>query len=562
MPSNGPTPGEPKDDINISDELNQFSELTDPRELNELITITDLLSDPASLLNVIMKYTTDGINIVAMNNNDTTRKLLFCNDRFVEMSGRSREELMATRDLGDFTKRIAGELAFGYVRDKINKDLVSRGFGSWNRPDGKDNMHEYATSRIGSHGDRILVIGIDRDVTDRTKMEDQLSQASKLEMIGKLAGGISHDFNNQLTVIKGYCDLLLQDLSDEKKTNEALKEIFDAAQRASSLTHQLLTFSRRQILTNRVINLNHTIEKLIGPLKRMIGEAISLEFIPFKDLDNVLVDEDRIIQAIMNMVVNARDAMPAGGKLTITTENVKMDDSYLTQIKDIFNEPKVMLSVSDTGIGMDKETLGHIYEPFFTTKDISQGTGLGLSTVYGLVQQSGGHIHVDSKPGEGTTFKVYLPRTDDPLEDREQIKTKTKQIVDLTGTESILVAEDEQEVLYLMFRTLRGLGYNAFGSANPKAAVTLGEHFEGKIDLLVSDIVMPGLSGIELAEKMVAKRPNLKILFITGYAPSDIKSKSLGDKIQVLQKPFDAIELATNVRQVLDQDTPATGIRS
>ncbi len=554
MPSNAPTPGRPDDDVNIYNGLDDYVDSKDVHELTELISNSDLLRDPATLLSVIMKYTTDGINIVEMSANSSKRKLLLCNDRFVEMSGRSRKELMAARDLTAFTKPIAGELAFGYVRDKINQGLVSRGFGSWDRPDGKENMHEYAASRIGNHGDRMLVIGIDRDVTDRTKMEDQLSQASKLETIGKLAGGISHDFNNQLTVIKGYCDLLLQGIGDEKNTKEALKEIFDAAQRASSLTSQLLTFSRHQILTNRVINLNHTIEKLINPLKRMIGETISLEFIPSKDLDNVLVDEERIIQAIMNMVVNARDAMPAGGKLTIATENVKMDDSFLTQNKGIFNEPKVMLSVSDTGIGMDKETLQHIYEPFFTTKGVGQGTGLGLSTVYGLVQQSGGHIHVDSKPGKGTTFKVYLPRTDDPLEDSEQIKTK--QIVDLSGTETLLIAEDEQEVLHLMFRALRGLGYNAFGSANPEAAVTLAEHFEGKIDLLVSDIVMPGLSGIELAEKMVAKRPDMKVLFITGYAPSDIKSEKLGDGISVLQKPFDANELATMVRQILDNLNP------
>ena len=562
MSSNGPSaPLRPDDDINVYEQLDDIVDSKDIHEVTELIASSDLLSDPAALLTMIMKYSTDGINIVEMENNSSRRKLLFCNDRFVEMSGRSREELMATRDLGDFTKRIAGELAFGYVRDKINKDLVSRGFGSWNRPDGKDNMHEYATSRIGSHGDRILVIGIDRDVTDRTKMEDQLSQASKLETIGKLAGGISHDFNNQLTVIKGYCDLLRNNLGDEEQKNEALDEIFAAAQRAAGLTSQLLTFSRRQILTNEVINLNHTIEKLIDPLMRMIGETISLEFIPSKDLDNVLVDEDRIVQAIMNMVVNARDAMPAGGKLTITTQNAKMDDSFLTRKKDLFNEPKVLLSVSDTGIGMDRETLGQIYEPFFTTKGIGQGTGLGLSTVYGLVQQSGGQIHVDSKPGEGTTFRIYLPKTDEPLEASEHKKTKTNQIVDLSGTETLLIAEDETEVLHLMFRTLRDFGYEVVGSASPKAVLTLGEHYEGKIDLLVSDIVMPDFSGIELAEKLVAIRPDMKVMFITGYVPSEIRSKFLGGNMPVLQKPFDAIELATIVRQMLDKDKP-TGYTS
>ncbi len=559
MSSKGPTPDGPKNNKRIPSTLEKVYKLD---ELTDLITDFDHFDhfdDPATLLNVMMKFTNDGVNIVEMANNKRGRTLLFCNDRFVEMSGRTRQELMSARDLNAFTEPMAEKVTFSFIRNTKTKGLISRGFSKWIRPDGKENIHEFTCSCIGFDGDRVLVLGIDRDITDRQNLEDKLSQASKLETIGKLAGGISHDFNNQLTVIKGYCDLLLQGMDDEKKKNEALIEIRAAAERSAELTNQLLTFSRRQILTSRVINLNHTIEKLIGPLKRLIGETIDLEFIPSEDLDNVLIDQDRITQAIMNMAVNARDAMPAGGKLTIATENIEIDNYFLNSAKDLFNEPNIMLSISDNGIGMESAVVNRIFEPFFTTKDIGQGTGLGLSTVYGFIQQSGGRILVDSKLGEGTTFRIYLPKTDEPLEEKEdaQARAQTKQTIDLAGTETILIAEDEQEILYLMFRTLRGLGYNTVGSANPKAAVALGEHFEGKIDLLVSDIVMPGLTGIELAEKMLAKRPDMKVLFTTGYAPSEIREEMMNENTPILQKPFDAIELATKVRQILDQDKPA-----
>ena len=552
MSSDGPAPSEPNDKMYPPTTLESIHKLD---EMTDLIKDFELLTDPATLINVITKYTTDGINIVRMENKKRGRKLLYCNDRFVEMSGRTREELMSARSLNNFTLPFAGQVAFGYIHDELTRGLISRGYGRWARPDGKENVHEYTASCIGIDGDNLLVIGIDRDVTNRHKLEDQLRQASKMEAIGKLAGGISHDFNNQLTVIKGYCDMIQQGQTDEQGTAEALTQIREATERATGLTNQLLTFSRRQLLDNRVINLNHVIEKITNPLKRMLGETIELEFIPAKDLFNVVIDQARITETIMNMVVNARDAMPGGGKLTISTENAKMDELFLTPKKDLFSEPQVMLSITDTGIGMDPNTVQYIFEPFFTTKDVGQGTGLGLSMAYGLIQQSGGQILVESKLGEGTTFRIYLPRTYEPLD--KFAETAAEQITDLAGTETILIAEDEQAVLHLMFHNLRNHGYSAMGSVNPKAVQTLGEHYEGKIDLLVTDIIMPGLSGTELAQKLLAKRPDMKVLFVTGYAPSEIRDELLSEDSHILTKPFSAIDLARKVRQVLDKGKPA-----
>ncbi len=552
MSSNDPAPSEPKDNNTPPSTLEKVHKLD---ELTDLIKDFSLVNDPEALLYVITKYTTDGINIVEMGNNKRGRKLLYCNDRFAEMSGRTREELMNARSLNNFSIPFAGEVAFGYIHDELTRGLISRGYGRWARPDGKENVHEYTASCIGIDGDKIMVIGIDRDVTQRHKMDDQIRQASKMEAIGKLAGGISHDFNNQLTVIKGYCDMILQGQTDEKEQAVALEEIRNAAERATELTNQLLTFSRRQLLDNRVINLNQVIEKIADPLKRMIGETIELEFIPAKDLFNVVIDHTRITETIMNMVVNARDAMPGGGKLTISTENAKMDELFLTPKKDLFSEPQVMLSITDTGIGMDPNTVQYIFEPFFTTKDVGQGTGLGLSMAYGLIQQSGGQILVESKLGEGTTFRIYLPRTYEPLD--EFAETPAEQITDLAGTETILIAEDEQEVLHLMIHALRSHGYNVMGTTIPAAVQTLGEHFDGRIDLLVTDIIMPGLSGTELAQKLLAKRPDMKVLFVTGYAPSEIRNELLSEDSQILTKPFNAIDLATKVRQVLDKGKPA-----
>jgi len=400
--------------------------------------------------------------------------------------------------------------------------------------------------------DRILAVV--RDVSERKLLEEQFRQAQKMEAVGRLAGGVAHDFNNQMTVIKGYCDLLRQGLRPDDDSQEPLIEISKAVHRATRVTSQLLAFSRKQLLHPQVIDLNEVLSEMLNPLARMIGEDIQLSIIPDAALGNVKIDRAQVEQAIINLVVNARDAMPNGGRLHIEPANVELGESDVRDDPDAAPGPYVMLAVSDTGEGMSPETLERIFEPFFTTKEVGKGTGLGLSMVYGFVKQSGGLIRVQSEDGGGTTFRMYLPRVAEQVPAAEPAPPAEALP---RGTETILVAEDEQAVRQLIVRVLRECGYTVLDTGNAREAMPLGEHYDGNIDLLVSDVIMPVMNGPQLARRLKPARPEMEVLYISGYPQSDmIEQGLLTGEVNLLVKPFAPDAFAREVRRILDQGQP------
>jgi two-component system cell cycle sensor histidine kinase/response regulator CckA len=389
------------------------------------------------------------------------------------------------------------------------------------------------------------------DITERKGLEVQLQQSQKLEAIGILAGGIAHDFNNLLTVISGYSDLALMRLRPEESLHKNISEVVKAAARAASLTRQLLAFSRKQVLQPRVLDLNAVVSEVEKMLRRLIGEDIELRTILGRELGSVKADPGQIEQVLMNLAVNARDAMPQGGKLTIETENIFLDEDYAGKHVAIKSGAHVMLAVTDTGTGMDEKTRERLFEPFFTTKRLGKGTGLGLSMVYGIVKQSGGNIWVYSEVGRGTTFKVYLPRVD---EGAPEYKRGLEVQEAARGTETILLAEDEEMVRRLAREVLEAFGYKVLEAANGGSALLICERNEGVIDLLVTDVVMPEMSGRELADRLSRFHPNMKMLYMSGYTDNSIVHQGVLDRgANFIQKPFPPSALALKIRKVLDK---------
>jgi PAS domain S-box-containing protein len=387
---------------------------------------------------------------------------------------------------------------------------------------------------------------------EREALQEQLRQSQKMEAIGKLAGGIAHDFNNLLTVISGNCQLSLLELKERDPLRGNIEDIKKASEKAADLTQQLLAFSRRQIMEMKVLDLNDLLKNLDKMLRRVIGEDIELVTLLAEDLGKVKADPGQAEQVIMNLAVNARDAMPEGGKLTIETANVDLDDAYARNHVAVTPDHFVMISVSDTGVGMTPEVRDRVFEPFFTTKEKGKGTGLGLSTVYGIVKQSGGNICVYSGPGKGTTFKIYLPRVDEPLEKlRERVGGKEIP----RGKETILIVEDEEEVRKLAVRVLERQGYKVFEASQGLDAFLIAEEYKGLIHLLVTDVVMPKMGGRELADRIAEICPEIKVLYMSGYTDNAIVYHGvLEEGMEFIQKPFTVEGLARKVREVLDRD--------
>jgi PAS domain S-box-containing protein len=389
-----------------------------------------------------------------------------------------------------------------------------------------------------------------RDITERRSMEDRLRQAQRMEAIGTLSGGVAHDFNNLLTIIRGYAHQLLESRPDAQTAREQIERIDEAAERAAGLTSQLLAFSRRQILQPKVFDLNTLTTSLDQMLRRLIGEHIEMTTVVCREPCPVKADTGRIEQVIMNLVLNARDAMPDGGKITVELANLELDESYAAKHEGVRPGPYVMLAISDTGMGMDAETQTRIFDPFFTTKGLGKGTGLGLSTVYGIVKQSGGHIWVYSERGRGSTFKVYLPRVGETV---AAARKEDVPVASVRGHETVLVVEDEPQLRDLVEMMLSSRGYSILKVDNALQAEAFSQRYPGPIHLLLTDVVLPGISGRDVARQITAHRPEIKVLFTSGYTPDAIVHHGVLDAgLQFLQKPFTLETLTSKVRAVLD----------
>jgi PAS domain S-box-containing protein len=399
-------------------------------------------------------------------------------------------------------------------------------------------------------GTVVRLDGMARDITEQRKLEEQFRQAQKMEAVGRLAGGVAHDFNNLLTVINSYSEFLLEDLGPEDHRRQDVEEIRKAGVSAASLTRQLLAFSRQQVIEPQVLDLNAVLANAESLVKRMIGEDIEVVTVLAPQLGAVRADPGQLEQVIMNLAVNARDAMPDAGRLTLETANAEMDEAYLRNHAVGTPGRYVMLAVSDTGVGMDETTKAHIFEPFFTTKEPGKGTGLGLATVYGVVKQNGGFIWVYSEPGHGTTFKIYLPRVDELARSvsRPQVAKES-----LQGVETVLLVEDAVAVRAVASHTLQRQGYTVLEAPNGAAALRLAAEHPGPIHMVVTDVVMPGMNGRQFAEQLAAARPSLKVLYTSGYTDDAIvRHGVLEAGVKFLQKPFTPDALARKVREVLD----------
>ncbi len=418
------------------------------------------------------------------------------------------------------------------------------------RKDGRRVRVDLTVSPVRDALGRIVgASAIARDITRQRHLEDELRQAQKMESLGRLAGGVAHDFNNLLTVIMGEVDAAVGLVEDES-VNRGLEEVRRAAERAATLTRQLLSFARRQVPEARVVDLNDIIGDLSGMLRRVLGERVELVILPERELWPVKVDPGHVEQVLVNLAVNARDAMPEGGRLSVQTENVSLGEAYVDDHVTVAAGDYVRISVTDTGAGMSHETMTHVFEPFFTTKGDRGGTGLGLSTCYGIIQQAGGHIWAYSEVGEGTTFKIYLPRTGgNAAQDQPQDGAPEG------GGETILFVEDEPGVRAVGVRALRRFGYQVLEANNGADALRLAQIHPGRIDLLITDVVMPVMGGKELADRLVERLPELRVLFTSGYTQDEMLRRGFPTGLRTFfAKPFVPGELARRVRDVLDQE--------
>ncbi len=475
----------------------------------------------------------------------------YVNQKFTEVTGYSKEEAIGKKP--SILK--SGETPEEDYRElwrTIAAGKEWRGEFCNRRKDGS-LFWEFASIRPikNASGEITHYLGVKEDITERKKLQQQLIQSQKMEAIGKLAGGVAHDFNNLLTVINGYADLLLYKLSSDDPPYKAIRQIKLAGERAASLTEQLLAFSRRQLIQPKILNLNNVVSHTEKMLRRLIGEDIDLVTKLDPELGNIKADPSQIDQVIMNLAVNARDAMPQGGKLTIETANVNLDDVYVKAHEQVLPGEYVMLAISDSGKGMDEETRSRIFEPFFTTKGPGEGTGLGLSTVYGIIKQNRGYIWVYSEPGKGTTFKIYLPRVS---EESREPKTITDAGETLRGHETILLVEDDENVRELSSRILKENGYLVLEADRGSSAINISNQYEDTIHLLLTDVIMPEMSGRELAEHLTHLRPEMKIIYVSGYTDNAIVHHGVLDKnTHFIQKPFAPKTLLEKIRNVLDE---------
>lgn len=483
---------------------------------------------------------------------DKKGRFVYVNKKWVEMFGYEPDEIPDGKTW--FKKAYPDPEYRKTVLDAWLKDMADIRIGE-RRPrifnvvckDGTVKITSYITVLVENN----LFITTAQDITDYKKTEEQFLQAQKMEAIGRLAGGIAHDFNNMLTVILGHAQLGLMNLDPLNPIYHRFVEIENAARRSAELTRNLLAFARKQPISPKTLNLNTTIEDMLKMLKRLIGENIELRWFPGEDIWPVRFDPAQLNQVIMNLVVNARDAIEDVGAITIETENVILDESYCRNHLGFYPGEFVMLAISDNGAGMDKEVLAHIFEPFFTTKDVDKGSGLGLSTVYGIIKQNNGFINAYSEPNKGTTFKIYTPRYTGNGK-REQVKEDMDVL--MGRGETVLLVEDEKDVLELCSRMLEELGYRVISSNGPNEAIKDVQEYTGVIHLLLTDVIMPEMNGKELAKAIRDIRPDIRCLFMSGYTNNAIIHNGIiMEGITYIQKPFSLHELSIKVRQALDR---------
>jgi PAS domain S-box-containing protein len=473
--------------------------------------------------------------IIGITVSDAAGRILEANDTFLRMVGCSREDLLAGG--------VVWELLVPARREGV---LGGASEGEYRRKDGRSIPVLVAVAPL-EEGDNIAVA---LDLTERKRLEEQFRQAQKMEAVGRLAGGIAHDFNNVLSVVLSYAEMVASDLEPDEPLRADVGEIQKAAVRATDLTQQLLAFSRQQVLEPKVISLNARITSMEKMLRRLLGADIALTLLPHPELWSIEADPGQIEQIILNLAVNARDAMPQGGKLTIETTNVTLDEDYVAVHHDVRPGAYAMLAVSDTGVGIDTETQARIFEPFFTTKEKGKGTGLGLATVFGIVKQSGGHIWLYSEPGNGTTFKLYFPR----VSGEATTSSERPPPESARGEETILLVEDDAQVRILARSILRRGGYTVLDASNGGEALLICEQHGAKIDLLLTDVVLPLMSGRQLADRLRSMRPEIKVLFMSGYTDDAILQHGILDSgVAYLQKPLTPALLMRKVREVLER---------
>ncbi|MFA5903801.1 MAG: PAS domain S-box protein [Desulfobacula sp.] len=525
-------------------------------DITERRQMEETLKDSQSLLSTLIRTIPDLVWL-----KDPEGIYLACNYRFECFFGAKEKDILGKTDYDFMDKDLAD-----FFR-RYDKEAMKKGQPNTNEEEvvfADDGHHEILetikTPMYRDNGQFAGVLGIGRNITDRKrseqeqeKLQAQLIQAQRMESVGRLAGGVAHDFNNMLGIIIGNAEMILDDMNPADPFSDNLQEIRKAAERSANLTRQLLAFARKQTIDPKTLNINEVLDDMLKMLKRLIGEDITLAWMPAEELWKVKVDPTQMDQVFANLCINARDAIKGVGKITIETANSSFDEEYSREHAGVNPGDYVMIAVSDNGSGMDKKTLDNLFEPFFTTKDVGKGSGLGLATVYGIVKQNNGFINVYSEPGKGSTFKIYFPRQ------AETAMTKPKNDVrnkPPTGNETILLVEDEEAILKMTRRMLERLGYTVLTAHTPGEAVRIAE--ESKtivIHLLMTDVVMPEMNGRDLSVKILGLHPHLRCLFMSGYTANVIAHHGVLDKgVQFINKPFSMQDLAVKLREVLDEN--------
>jgi PAS domain S-box-containing protein len=526
------------------DDGNVFQVVAALRDVTDLMETHEALKESEARFSTIFKASPVGKAITRLSDS----KYVDVNTAWEIDTGYTREEAIGHTPM-ELNLWVNPEDRDQMIRNLQEKGTIHDFESQIRHKSGKLVDMLFSAELINLAGEQYLLT-VAQNITERKKLETQLLQAQKMESVGRLAGGVAHDFNNMLSVILGHTEMLMESIDPGQPIYEDLVEIQNAGRRSADLTRQLLSFARKQIIDPRVIDLDDAIKEMLKMLKRLIGEDIDIAWMPAHDLWPVKIDPGQIDQLLANLSVNARDAITGVGKVTIETANAVFDEAYCASHPGFVPGEFVMLAVSDDGSGIEKDILDNIFEPFFTTKDVGRGTGLGLSTVYGIVKQNNGFINVYSEPGKGSTFRIYIPRF-------EGISTDAHADIPLlperSAGETVLVVEDELPVLKLTQRILERLGYKVLPANSPAEAIRLAKEHAGKIDLLITDVVMPEMNGRDLANQLLSTNPELKQLFMSGYTANAVAHRGvLEEGVYFLQKPFSTIDLAAKVRKALN----------